>query len=297
MSDTFTEAVNKTDSSFDPQETLQYGMAIVFSETDFSCCVTDLKRGKCIGLHHLVRNDAVAGHGPSQDKPGFPQFLADVVAHQPYLKNQFKLLKIACEETKSTLIPSPLFDPAEVSGYLNFAFGQIVEDQVFSDHLINSDAYQVFSVPVKLVQPMVDQFQKHRIISSSGIFIESIWLNYKSRMHAPKVFLNIRARYMDLMIFDGHQMTFFNSYAYHCAEDFAYYIIFVLEQLKMNPEQVPLVLFGDDGKVEGLLDLLFNYMKHIEFGKRNAFLKYSHILDEVPAHAHYPLLSFLSCGL
>jgi hypothetical protein len=297
MSDTFTVVLNITDSSFDPQDTLQYGLAIVFSEMDFSCCVTDLKRGKCIGLHHMVRNDVIAGHGSSQDKPAFAQFLSDAVTHWPFLKNQFKLLKIAYEETKATLIPSPLFDPLEVSGYLSFSFGPIIGDQVFADHLVNPDAYQVFSVPVSLIQPVVGHFQKHRIISSSSIFIESIWMNYKSRMHTPKLFVNIRALYMDLMIFDGHQMIFFNSFSYQCAEDFAYYIIFVLEQLKLNPELVPLVLFGDAGKIDGLLDLLFNYLKHIEFGKRNAFVKYSDVLGDVPAHTHYPLLSFLSCGL
>ncbi|MEI6434054.1 MAG: DUF3822 family protein [Bacteroidota bacterium] len=285
------------DESFDPEETHQYGLAIIFGDSDFSFCINDLKRGKYIGINHLFRNDAISGIGLSLEKPTFTEFLTELISQMPYLKNQYKLLKIAYQGAKTTLIPSQIFDPAETANYLDFSFGKNSETQVFSDHLMNLDAYQAFSIPTKTVQTVVNHFQKCRIVSSSSVFIESIWTNYKSRINAPKVFLNIYGKFIDIMIYNGHLMTYFNSFSHLCPQDITYYLIFVLEQLNLNPEQIPLVIFGDAEKDEELLDLLYNYIKHVEFGKRSAFFKYSFNMNEVPGHSYYPLLNFLSCGL
>ena len=285
------------DASFNPGETYQYGLAIIFGESDISFCINDLKRGKYIGLHHMVRNDTIPGIGLSQEKPTFQEFLSEVVSQVPWLKNQFKLLKIAYDGTKTTLIPSQLFDPAETLNYMDFSYGKSSENQVFSDHLENLDASLVFSIPSKTVQAVGDHFHKHRIVSSSSVFIESICTNYKNRTHSSKVFLNIHGLYFDLMIYNGHQMAYFNSFSHSCPEDIAYYLVFVIEQLNLNPEQIPLVLFGDTAKDEGLLDLLYNYIRHIEFGRRSAFFRYSFNMNEIPAHSYYPLLNFLSCVL
>jgi hypothetical protein len=101
----------------------------------------------------------------------------------------------------------------------------------------------------------------------------------------------------DLVIFDGRQLTYFNSFSFQNPDDVVYYLIFVLEQLKFNPESMPLVLLGNVEKGGALFELLYRYIRHIEFGRRNETYKYSYLFGQVPPQLNYPLMNFLSCGL
>jgi hypothetical protein len=99
------------------------------------------------------------------------------------------------------------------------------------------------------------------------------------------------------MIFDGRRMLYFNTFSFQNPEEVAYYLIFVLEQLNLNPEQVPLVIMGNVESKAGLPDLLLRYIRHIETARRNESYRYSYVLNRVPAHACFPLLNLFSCGL
>jgi hypothetical protein len=297
MADTYTTVLYKMDDAFDPEDTTQYGLAIAVGDSGLSWCINDLKRGKYLGLHHVERKDKIQVTGSLSEKTSLVDFMNELISDFPHLKNQYKLLKIAFEGCKSTLIPASVFDPSEVANYMEFSFGEGVDDHIFSDHLVSPDAYQVFAMPSEYARVLSEQFDRHRIINTSSVFIEGIWMNYKSRSRSPKIFLNIRSKFMDLMVFDGSQMTYFNTFSQHNRDDIVYYLIFVMEQLNHDPEHIPLILFGNAGEDEALMDLLMIYIRNIELGKRSAFFKYSHVLREVPAHSHYPLFNLLSCGL
>ena len=297
MPESYSTVFHKVDESFSEEDISQYGLAIVAGDTDFVYCINDLKRGKYLGLHHMVLHNNQPAARDSQEKFSYDDFLAELMVEIPYLNEQFKILKIAYEGVRATLIPSAVYDPSEAATYLEFSFGRNSESRIFSDHLVSPDAYQVFAMPEFYAGVLTDRFSTRKIVSSTSVFIESIWLNYKSRSPAAKVFMNVRARYIDIMIFDGIRMAYFNIFSQKCQEDITYYLIFVLEQMNLDPEHTPLVLFGDTGQYEGLTDLLNIYIRHVDFGKRSTFFKYSYSLNDIPVHAHYTLLNLLSCGL
>jgi hypothetical protein len=297
MADQFAVVINKLDESFNLQETRNYGLAILFSETSFTYCILDFKRNKYLGVQHLIRTDAKATRFLPNPKHTFDEFLRSVINAMPWLKNQYKAVKIGFDGKKSTMIPAQLFDLNEKVNYLKFNFQQNEEEQAFSDHLLPMDSHQVFSIPVSVLKPMKDYYPNLKIVHFSSVLIESIWINYKNRINTNRVFIHIREKLFDLMIFDGRQMSYFNTFPFQNPEDVAYYLIFVLEQLNFNPENMPLVLLGNVEKGTGLFELLFKYVRHIEFGRRNDSFKYSYILNQLPPQSYYPLLNFFSCGL
>lgn len=297
MADQFSTVVNKLDESFSPQDTQHYGLAILFSEVSFTYCILDFKRNKYLGLHHLLRSDAASGRIPQHTKSTRDDFYRNIFLSAPWLKNSYRVTKIAWEGGRSTLVPAALYEPDEKAGYLNLTMNPNSEEQVFADHLIPLDAYQVFSMPDQVLHTIQGYFPKVKIVHHTSVLIESIWVNYKNRISANRTFLHIRERFFDLMIFDGRQMTYFNSFQFQNNEDIAYYVIFVLEQLNFNPESMPLVLLGNTEKGGGLTDLLSRYVRHVEFGRRNANFKYSYLFNQVSLHGYYPLMNFLSCGL
>lgn len=297
MADQYTFALNLLDESFNPEDTRNYGLGILLSETAISCCILDFKRNKFIGLHRCVRDDLNLEDGQLGPAPLFRDFLEGVCTAIPWLKNSFKQVKVAYDGKKATLVPGLLFDPNDKEKYFKFNFKLNEDEHIFYDHLMPLDAWQVFTVPGPVMKAAKEIFPRSKVVHFSSILIESVWVNYKNRINSPHVFLHVREPLFDIMIFDGRQMKYFNTFLFQNPEDVVYYLIFVLEQLNFNPETIPLVLLGNNEMVEGLSELLLRYVRHIETGRRNEAYRYSYILNQLPPHTCFPLLNIFSCGL
>jgi len=294
MADHFTIVLSKVDDAFSIQETKNYGLFIQFNESHFVYCILDYRRNKFMGIQQIKRNEFL--HRP-EIKTKFQDFLKSVITAIPWLKNSYKSVKIAYEGKKNTLIPGPLFDPNELDNYLNFNFISDPEEKALSDHLVLMDNYNVFSIPVATADAMTAIYPHTRIYHLSTILIESILINYKNRINTNRVFLHLREKHFDLMLFDGRQMSYFNSFPYLNAEDITYFLIFVLEQLNINPENIPVVLLGKVDRSSNLSELLQRYIRHVEFGRRNDNFKFSYVFNQLQPQSYYPLINFTLCGL
>ncbi|MEI6457049.1 MAG: DUF3822 family protein [bacterium] len=293
MADHFTMVLNKLDEAFSVQETRNYALFIQFNESNFIYCIFDYKRNKFMGVQQLRRNEF-------SNKPGvkatFNDFLKSILNTMPWLKNPYKTVKIAYEGKKNTLIPGPLFDANEMEQYLRLNFMPEPEEKIQSDHIVLLDNFNVFSIPGTALDAVSAVYPHTRISHLSTILIESIVINYKNRINTNRVFLHVREKHFDIMLFDGRQMSYFNSFPYLNAEDVTYYLIFVVEQLGINPENIPVVLLGKADRSSNLFELLQRYIRHVEFGRRNDNFKYSHVFSHIPSQSFYPLINFIACG-
>jgi hypothetical protein len=293
MADHFTMILNRLDDSFSIQETKNYGLFIQFSESGFAYCVLDYRKNRFLGIQQLRRNEFPVKQGV---KATFSDFLRSVLNAMPWLKNPYKTIRLAYEGKKSTLIPAPLYDAGDPEQYLRLNFSLLPEEKALADHLLLLDNYNVFSIPEPTRSAISTAFPNTRISHLSSVLIESIVIHYRNRINANRVFLHIREKQFDLMLFDGRQMSYFNAFPYLNAEDVTYYLIFVLEQLGINPENIPVVLLGKTDRSTNLYELLQRYIRHVEFGRRNDNYKYSPVFNQIPPQSFYPLINFVLCG-
>lgn len=297
MHEQYSVVLSKVDESFNIQDTQHYGLAVQFSDASFVYSILDMRHNKYIVLHHVKRNESPQNTATAAPKATYGDFLKSLCNAMPWLKNPYKAVRVAYEGSKATLIPAPLFDPGQAQKYLEFNYRVNPGDQVFADHLVQIDTQNVYPVPAGMADAVKSHFPGSRVVHLSSVLIDSIWVNYKNRINAARVFLHLREKSFDLMIFDGRQMTYFNSFPHQNAEDVVYYLIFVLEQLNLNPENVHTVLLGQVERTSVLFELLVKYIRHVEFGRRNDAFKYSYLLNQVSPQAYYPLLNFFACGL
>jgi hypothetical protein len=297
MTEPCTFAVNLLDESFNPRDSANYGLAIMLSETTFSFCTLDFRRNKFLGLHSCIREDLKPMDGQAGPVPSMKEFLAGVFAAVPWLRNQFKLVKIAFDGKKSTLVPASLFDSNSGEQYIKFNFPPAPDELILFDHLIPPDAFLVFTMPEQVMAAKKEFFHTGKVVHSSSLLIESVWINYKNRINTPNVFLNVHENLFDIMIFDGRKMQYFNTFTFQNPEDVAYYLIFVLEQLNFNPEEIPLVLLGNVELKDGVSELLHRYIRHIDTGRRNESCRYSYMMNQLPSQSFFPLFNFFLCGL
>jgi hypothetical protein len=126
--------------------------------------------------------------------------------------------------------------------------------------------------------------------------IESIWGNYKNRIRNDHIFVHLRENNFDLLVFDRKQLRYCNSFLIKAPEDLVYYLVFVMEQLDLNPEESEVTLIGAIDRGSPGYGLLSKYIRNLDFSPRNDSYSYSYVFDDLPGHYYFPLLNLGLCG-
>jgi hypothetical protein len=294
MPDFYTVVLNRADPAFSVGETRNYGLSVQFSDSHFACCVLDYRMNRYVLIQNFRKNEFIPKARPGF-KLSYDDFLKSLLNVSPWLKNPFKTVRLAWEGRKSTLVPGPLFDSQESESYLRLNFGMPAEERVQADHIQVFDNYLVYSLPAAMEDSIKKLFPASRVQNLSAVLLQSVWKNYKTRINASRVFLHVKDKTFDILIYDGKSIKYFNTFTWMVAEDVAYFLIFVLEQLGMNPDHSSVVLLGNIDRGSNLFELVYRYVRNMEFGRRNETFKYSQVFDVVAPQAYYPLLNFNSC--
>ncbi|HNY01188.1 MAG TPA: DUF3822 family protein [Bacteroidales bacterium] len=290
--------VSLSDGAFDASDARNYGLAVIAGEAEFSCAVLDFRKNRFIGLHHGLSSAGESVRAKSSEGDPFAaSFLGSIRETIPWIQAPFRLARIAYSNKSSTLVPAPLYDSAEKMELFRFNHPSDPGEPVHADHLMPLDAWQLYPLPTRMEEPLRILFPGQKIVHISGLFIESVWINYKNRLAEPCAFLHLRGSLFDLMVFDGREMIYFNTFSFDSPEEVAYYLIFVLEQLEFNPDTLPLILYGPVDYGDALWTLLTRYIRHVRFGQRNEAYGYCQGIANLPEHRFFPLLNFFSCGL
>ena len=137
---------------------------------------------------------------------------------------------------------------------------------------------------------MRKQFVNVHFLHNATAFIEGLLIQNKNNK-GKKVFANFHSSYFEVAILDGRELLFSNAFKYKTSEDIAYYILFVYEQLHLNPEEIELVLSGNIEKTAKEHTLLYNYIRHVKFASLPDGFKYSYKFDDIPSHKFWSLFT------
>jgi hypothetical protein len=257
--------LNKSDESFNEAESRNYSLTFEMGEKTLGFSVLDAEKNRYIAIGY------------------FRDHLADVALHLPMLHLPYRSVKGIIGNSRFTLIPEALYQEEEKEQYFTFLHDREAGDTVYSDRLEHPGIYSVYSIPGHSRREIEAVFRKVNTCHISSMLIQNLWVSVKN-MSGRKVFLNLRDGQFDVLAFDGGQLIYCNAFHFMTPEDIAYYLIFVFEQLNLNPEEVGLTLLGNIDRYSPVYDLLFRYIRNIEFAGRNESFGYSYLFNEIPDH-------------
>lgn len=286
--------VQKITSVFDKAlntEASQYcRLSIQLSLDGFSFCIFDGNRNKYSGIEvyefHNISTVIVLN-----------SIIRELIQTSDWLKARFEKTEIIFETPKSTLIPVALFDHNQVTHYLNLCHPNELGDVIGNDRLRQLDAENLFSIPETILTTLRECFPEAGIHHFASSLIETLLIGHKNLDASPIAFVNVRRSWLDIVVINKGKLQFFNSFRYKEKEDFVYFLIFVFEQLNLNPENVELKLLGEIPKISPLFDLTFQYVRNVGFIGRSTIYEYSYVFDEIPGHYYFNLLNLLHCEL
>lgn len=265
-------------------------LSIQFSTDGFSFCVFDVSRNKLSAIEvyefHNVSTVIVLN-----------SILNQIIEKSHWLKAEYEKTEIIFESLKSTLVPVALFDHNHVNEYLTLNHQRDLGEVIGNDHLRQLDAENIFAIPEILVNTLREHFPGAGIHHFASSLIESVLIKFKNMGSGPVMFVNVRKSWLDIMVLSKGKLQFFNSFRYREKEDFVYFIIFVFEQLNLNPESTDLKLMGEIPKLSPLFDLTFKYVRNVGFAERGTENTFSYVFDEIPQHYYFNLLNLHQCEL
>ena len=265
--------LSRIDEAFSEKNADHYELSLLISNKTFSMSVFDLKKEKYLLLE-------------SFSEPFFRIGDADL-----FLKAKWKSTRIIIENNVSTLIPVQLLDQSKLKSYLSITVDLSENEKFFFNRLQQSEICNVFAVAEEMANEIDVRYPQQPLFHLSTILIDGIWMNYKNHISGIRIFIYMREEDFHLIIFNKKQLIFSNAYHILTPEDFIYYVIFVMEQLDLNPEETPVTLMGKISNDSRYYELLYQYIRHIDFISRNETSHFSYVFDDIPGHHFFPLLN------
>jgi hypothetical protein len=284
------QVVKKYDEALSQADTKKYKLSIQVSLDGFSFCILDADSNKFLSIESLSFEKVKRVND-------FCVWLKEYHSENSWLKQEFNQVQILYESDKSTLIPGPLFEESEKENYSRFNFNIPDGHLVLHDQISILDAFHLYTVPQQIVNTVKELFPTSGLFCQSSALIESLLILNKNRPASKRSFANVRNSNVDIVITDGRKLLYYNAFPYRTTEDFIYYIMFVYEQLQLNPEEIELVLSGFIDRDSKLFDITYKYIRNVNFQHYTDSFQFSYVFNDVPAHYFFNLLNLNLCEL
>lgn len=209
----------------------------------------------------------------------------------------YSTVRVMAANLDYTLVPGPLFNPLRKEEYLRFNLSSQGDMLTLTDRLAGLDACTVYTLPLWLHVKLMEIFPGAPLHHAISCYLESVLNHYKFRTRHHSSFINLQPGFFDLIILNEQKITFCNSFSYKSTDDVLYYIMFILEQTQLLPDDLELLITGEMGRHAQVVEKLTSYLTHVDFLGRNESFRYSPVFDKIPGHYLYTLLSAAECEL
>ena len=214
------------------------------------------------------------------------------IGSEDLLKQNYASSTLSYSNFDSTIIPSSLFIEEEKSKYFNFISDQ--HGVTKSEPIHQIDATIIYSIPNKLDQ-IIKEIQPDIIErNTTAILINQIIKQYQSS-EKRTLFLILNKDKIEVLVMKEDKLYLHNIFAYTNEKDILYYILYIYEQLELDPNKNPIYIYGNVDRQDDLYLLLYKYIQEVRFGSRNQGTIVSDNINIVKRHEYYALFSQITC--
>ncbi|MGC8865294.1 MAG: DUF3822 family protein [Bacteroidales bacterium] len=285
-----------TDKSFDAFRSTDYRLTILLREDGFSYVLAGKDDGKLIGLGDYSLEFRLQANANVRSENLLKAFNSFVMNH-PWLGKPFHQPRILVSHRWVTLVPAPLYDESQKELYLAFNLPVPEGFAGSADYLPDLDAWCVYALNEDWNKQLPLLITGATIRHAASAFILSGLLFCRLNRISEAVVIQPGTEWFEIAYFARNTLVFYNTFHYTTSEDFIYFVLFVLEQLNLNPEITPVWLAGDVEAGSPLHNILTRYIRQVNFPSRPESLRWTFEFDEVPGHYFYTLIYSQLCEL
>ncbi|MGB5818327.1 MAG: DUF3822 family protein [Saonia sp.] len=230
-------------------------LSIQVSLNGLSFCVLDTIGNKILAAESLVSDKELTPYDVQKK-------LASLFEAHGITDTIFSEVVVIHRNSLFSLVPKALFDENELANYLKFNAKILANDLIAYDTIESYDMVNVYIPFVNINNYVYDLFGQFEFKHSGTVLVQTL-LNTHNNGNEPVCYVHISKQQMDITILSQKKLLLHNNYTYHTKEDFIYYLLFALEQLKLDTETIKLRLFGRIEEGDDIYNICYEYVKNI----------------------------------
>jgi len=164
----------------------------------------------------------------------------------------------------STLVPASIFNENHLADYLKFNAKILKSDFINYDTIAINNSVNVYVPLVNVNNYLFDTYGSFVYKHASTVLIEAVLQNSTTQKDV-ELYINVGRLHFEMIAAKEKELVYYNTFNHNTKEDFIYYILFSIEQLKLNPETVKIHLTGDIAKEDDLFNILYKYVRFVDF--------------------------------
>lgn len=283
------------DKSFDEDQILNYELSILLAQDGVSFSLAEPQKGKVLAF------EAISFFNPdgSGDIPW--DQLADILSSarkkSQWAFLEFPQIRLFVETRKSTLIPKSFASSGTNREVLAFNHPLTEEEVVLEDNIPAGEMTHLFAFSGKALSSLTEIPGISKIHCASSVLLELLVGQFRNLKLDDKLFLHVRPRWFEVVCLRDKKLRFYNSFEYRTREDFIYFLLFVMDQLGLNPETSEVVLLGEIEKESAIYQIIYKYVRNVGFVRRLSALEFPYVFDQLPGHSYFTILNTSLCEL
>lgn len=278
-----TELHSFVDEAFDAKKTASYQLLLQIGISDILVSILDKQKNKYIALEKYTVSNV-------HNFDGVADLLETLIKESKITNHKFQSVTCTLINNLSTLVPNALFEEDRKRMYLKFNAALQGDELVLIDDIRSLDAKNVFAIPVSIKSKLDSHYNNVNYHHSSSTLIDTLVANNKNQT-GKKLYVHVQSTHFETILVDGKNLTFYNTFNYQSPEDFIYYLLFVCEQLQLNPEKIETILLGEIEKTSAMYTFTQKYIRTIKFGERADSSDFSYQLQTLPKHFYFTLFN------
>jgi hypothetical protein len=160
------------------------------------------------------------------------------------------------------LVPKSLFNADHLLEYLKFNTKVLATDVLSYDIVENHELVNVYVPYMNINNYIYELFGEFTYMHNGTVLLQSL-MNNQTQTQKTICYVHVTKNQLDITVLDQRKLLLYNSFLYATKEDFAYYLLFVLEQLELDPKTALVKLFGAIEEDDPIFKLCFSYIQNI----------------------------------
>ena len=274
------------DETLTPENLAAYNLYLTAGPAGLRVGIADTRRNKFVVLEEYAPQTATSFGGQLQA----------LAAHHDLLgQSGWNHVRLAVQNRHFTLLPAPLFRSGDEARYLHLH--HTVDAQHETVHAYahpGQEMVSIFAAEKSLTDWFRATYPTGTLLHQTSALLEG--LMHQSDPAVPRrLYLSIGHMELTIVVIRDKRPEFCNVFAFSSPEDLIYYTLLVMQEFQLNPDQDPVMVWGDLMHDSELFTILRKYIRHIKFGNRPFDLGYSYRLNELFEYRFFELYSLHLC--
>ncbi|TAE72583.1 MAG: DUF3822 family protein [Bacteroidetes bacterium] len=206
-------------------------------------------------------------------------------------KKDWKNVSILSPLKTFTLVPKDLFVPAHALKYLQYADNKAAQNPIMTNEQKSFEAVNIFNIPESVYNWGKKNYTHVNFKHITEVFLNQLKDKNTTKESHINIFVN--EKYLVIVVLNNAEVLFCNTFEYKTSRDFLYFVLFVIDELRLDKNNTAVKLYGQINQVAEIYRLLNNYVAQLSLWEGATTIEMSEIFAHITKLHYFDLWAMM----